>query len=454
MEMVFFYIFIAWVILLGNTFISISFHRGLPFLTSSPRDDGIRDTTITFMKNINSTTTAPSHERTSPFSIDVLIIGSNSNMEHIQAQRETWASHNAVRHFFVSTEDDEVHPICQNLDDKKFASYWMDLQLHIATCRSGEFWRDTTGEMSRLTTLYSRSYFGMEKLKKKYSNPLGWTCAQRRFITALTELFEIYADPRNNYTVPDYFIFADDDSYVNIDHIVKQLMIDPLKQKTGGVPDNLMQIPTLEDPVVSTGCRFEIGKEDPLTSPWGGYGMFFSKGSLEKMIRPLSCHSRSTYDENGSNSDGSSWSDNGSCEKLLHKQNYDFPMNQTIGEEKYFEIGDSLNQVFYKYSREVKHFCLHSDWLVGYWANFHNISDHTNPGFKYTLDDKKKDAAENRLHALPRTNRYLKAGAKGQGCIFGLRKKCLPTASACHRMKKDTLHKIHGEAKHFFNYDF
>ena len=221
MELLFFYVCIMWSILQGSIYFSISFYRGLPFLTSIPPDDVIRDKTITFMKNINGTTMAPSQERTSPYSIDVLIIGSNSNMEHIQAQRETWASHNAVRHFFVSTEEDDVDPVCQNLEDKSFTSYMMDFQLHNLKCKSGQFWTETLGEMDQLTTVYTESYWGMEHLKKKYSNPLGWICVQRRFITALTELLEIYAAPGNNYTIPDYLIFADDDSYVNIDHIVK-----------------------------------------------------------------------------------------------------------------------------------------------------------------------------------------------------------------------------------------
>ncbi len=425
-EILFQFVCLVWFLILAKTFFSFQ------------GENDVRDTTITSLIYINATTMAPTPHRKSPWSVDVLIIGSKNNMEHIQAQRETWASHHAIRHFFVSTEDDGNDPLCENIQDRDFKSYWTALHDHYAQCHGGHFWEDTMGGTNQLTTVFSEQYFGLDELSK-YPSPLGWVCAQRRFMTSLTTLIDIYGNEGNNYTIPDYFILADDDTYVNVDHIVELMMIKPTAQKKRGIPPEMMPIPPPEDLAVSASYRFEFARET-MKLPWGGYGMFFSKGALEKMLRPLHCRTRSAYDEDGLSRDGSSLADEGNCEKLLNKEKYGFPMNQTIGEEHYFELGDSLNQVFYKYFREVKHVCVHSDWVIGYLANFHNVSERTRPGLQNSYGNEFRDDPSNRLFGLPGRNRP----------VVGV---CRHTDTACHRMKKDKLHELHNAAKKLFKHD-
>ncbi len=140
----------------------------------------------------------------------------------------------------------------------------------------------------------------------------------------------------------------------------------------------------------------------------------------------------------------------GSCEKLRNKSGYSYPMSQTIGEEEYFEVGNSLNQVMYKYSREVKHFCLHSDWAIGYLANFHNISRHTPTGYGYDFDDRFAGAEHIRLHAFPQKN-HNSCSAGGPVTTSGCcPKHCRPTDTTCHGMNAITTGEVHSLAKKKF----
>ena len=47
--------------------------------------------------------------------IDILSIGSETRLEYLQAQRETFASHRAVRNFFFVTERNDTDPTCSKL---------------------------------------------------------------------------------------------------------------------------------------------------------------------------------------------------------------------------------------------------------------------------------------------------------------------------------------------------
>lgn len=136
-------------------------------------------------------------------------------------------------------------------------------------------------------------------------------------------------------------------------------------------------------------------------------------------------------------------------------------MNQTIGEEDFFEIGDSLNKVMYKYTREVKNFCLHSDWVIGYLANFHNISRHTPSGHFYDFDDRFAGIEDNRLHAYPRWTRNFRDKINITGCPSGFMdgsklekgKYCRARDSSCHRMDTLSLQNVHSLAKRNFVHD-
>mmetsp|Transcript_12453 Transcript_12453/g.18713 ORF Transcript_12453/g.18713 Transcript_12453/m.18713 type:complete len:564 (+) Transcript_12453:29-1720(+) len=384
-----------------------------------------------------------------PYTIDVLIIGSKNNIDQAKVQRETWASHEAVRHFILSTEYDNVGADEECKNDNPLSS--KQLSQALQPCNNKyQFWREENAR-SILSDFYSTNYARQQWLEKK-SNPKGWLCVQRRFITSFTRIVELYYETKS---LPDYFILADDDTYINIDHIVKQMIVEPEELRAKGIHQDMMEFPTVDVPVVTAGCRVRAPDQMlTLLSPYGGYGTFFSRGALERLIEPIPCRREDIINKRADNNSSSKLAnsairsgniaeDQQSCAKLLHKAKYAYPMSATIAEEKYFKVGDSLNQVFYKYSREVKIFCLHSDWFIGYIANFHNVSRHqTLVGGDEYFDKRKMNVTENRLHSLPNSEIY-RAHRPGGFCKYGDKLSCVPGATVCHRMNSTTLKKIH-----------
>ena len=384
---------------------------------------------ILFLKSSNASTILEQQQRgPHKHSIDVLIVGSKNNIDQPRAQRETWASHGAVRHFFLSTEDDDVDPMCRQPQNE--TERWDFVVDHVGFCKGTgkrrSYWR-RNGLQSNLTNGLVRSYARTQWLQRK-KNPKGWVCAQRRFLTSLTELLEMYAAASNhNAALPDYLILADDDTYVNIETIIQLLMEGPANLQAAGKDLEAMVYPPLSLPVVTAGCRVE----GSYSSPFGGYGTFFSRGSLEKLIQPLLCSEEATHHSNTSHSSSSSFEE-GSCQKLLHKKKHKYPMGVSLGEEAFFEVGNSLNQVFYKYTREVEHFCLHSDQMVGYMANFYNFSRHTTNASGSVYDELHGANQEYRLHQLP--NSWCNRTKRFGNCLHAGPSTCGPNATVCHYM--------------------
>jgi len=290
---------------------------------------------------------------------------------------------------------------------------------------------EVKGCKSKLTQFWRTHYASINFLRKK-ANPLGWICAQRRFATSFTSVVQMYSETES---LPDYLIIADDDTYINMEHIFQMLVHQPKQLEEKGFNQDESAFPTSETPVVWAGCKIR----SPIhiinwTIPFGGYGQFFSKGALKRLIEPMHCNE--TQSDSGVHQ-------NGSCQKLLHKEKNAYPMNATISEEDFFNIGDSLNQIFYKYSRGIEHFCLHSDWFFGYIVNFHNISRHTTPNTGEYWDIKKVDTEEDRLHSLPGSEFYRKAFGQ---CEFGIDKECEGNSTACHYVNSTMMSMIHSQA--------
>ena len=101
---------------------------------------------------------------------------------------------------------------------------------------------------------------------------------------------------------------------------------------------------------------------------FGGFGYFFSKASLERLIQPLQCTSTGDIKDDKSIS---AFVKN-ACEKLTNKGKF----KDTIGEEQLFFPGMCLIEVWGKVT-ELKPFCLHGDLIFGYFVNFYYISRHT-----------------------------------------------------------------------------
>ena len=135
---------------------------------------------------------------------------------------------------------------------------------------------------------FSHYYAGIPWLRSK-SNPNAWLCAQKRFPTGLSKvLLQIYDTYRDESSpeeesfltkLPDYLLVVDDDTYYDMDIFHYEMT------------QTLQNDPNL--PYVATGCRVTNGKdqEKGIVFSYGGFGLVFSKGSIERLLRPINCNS-------------------------------------------------------------------------------------------------------------------------------------------------------------------
>jgi hypothetical protein len=386
----------------------------------------------------------PRHDH---FSIDVLVVGSQFKLSAARKQFQTWGSHSFVRNFIVSTEYDDPIPDCNSnttIDDVARISQ---------TCKGARFWRSKNA-FNPLTKHWLRAFGRIQWLKKK-KNPAGWVCAQRRFISSLTRVIDLYhADD----IYPDYLIVADDDTYMNLENVTDYLLLGPQRLKEErGIEDDEMYVPTPISPTIFAGCRVRSGLGGMIwTIPYGGFGTFLSQGAMKRLTQSIHC-------------DGSVPSteyEQAICDKYLH--NYtsrlnSYPFSATIGEEAYFQSGDSLNQVFMKYTNEIDYFCLHSDWFFGYIANFLNVSRHVNHKGELPImghgraevgrsmfdeDENTTHYEVNRLHTLMSSefSRYIQGNciysndAKENDRTF---RRCVPNATICHYVAEEDMEKLY-----------
>jgi hypothetical protein len=400
--------------------------------TSSSPTDGSPDPATT------STTSAD-------YSIDVLVVGSQFKLSAARTQFKTWGSHKFVRNFIVSTEYDDPFPNCSShttLDDVARIS---------GTCKRAKYWMGKKA-LNPLTQHYVNAFGRFQWLRKK-KNPAGWICAQRRFISSFVKLVDLY---EADGVYPDYLIVADDDTYINMENITEYLLLGPQRLKEErGIEDDNMYIPTPISPTIFAGCRIRSGGVGDMiwTLPFGGYGVFLSQGALKRLTQSIHC-------DHGAGP--STEYEQGICDKYLKnytsRQNI-YPFTATIGEEAYFQSGDSLNQVFSKYVHDIDYFCLHSDWFFGYIANFLNVSRHVSQKGELPLLDNSRvverswyDEDENTTHfPVNRLHTIMSSDFPQGNCMYGHTKnkderpyrKCVPSATICHYIKEEDMEQLY-----------
>jgi hypothetical protein len=120
--------------------------------------------------------------------------------------------------------------------------------------------------------------FAGSKFLKKKANPVGWLCAQKRFVTGFVKTMRRYdrhydkkGSQQQLLPLPSYLLLLDDDTYYNM-----KLLSAYLEGKDPQIP------------YVTVGCRVNVcrGKR---VHPHGGFGTLFSKGSLARLLRPIYC---------------------------------------------------------------------------------------------------------------------------------------------------------------------
>ena len=238
-----------------------------------------------------------------------------------------------MRHFYPITELNDADKSC--VTDLTFDQY----QKIVSACR----W--VKGQSETLRTFRSELFRSM-------NNSTEWLCAQKRAIDGLHLAMENYKIQKSS--IPDYLILIDDDTYLNMDALVKTF------QESYSPNDNHLV----------AGCTYLGIKNSHFVYPVDGLGNFFTRATIERIIQPVHCHSNNT----GQRMDPFvKWA----CWRL--DQNL-------IGEKQFFIEGMSIGDLMFAFASGLSFtgvdewdgtdtgYCFHSEHALAYFLNYYHIS--------------------------------------------------------------------------------
>mmetsp|Transcript_8175 Transcript_8175/g.13203 ORF Transcript_8175/g.13203 Transcript_8175/m.13203 type:complete len:216 (+) Transcript_8175:2-649(+) len=148
--------------------------------------------------------------------------------------------------------------------------------------------------------------------------------------------------------------------------------------------------------------------------PFGGWGTFFSRGAIERLIMPLHCSTKK-------DSANRSPFEEGACRRLNSVDDYH------LQESPFFNEGMSISDLMAAFAGvTTSPYCMHSDWGIGYFINFYNISGvrWEGPGHWYP------QVAQTRIHPLGRQASYIYRNPGGECRLTG--ENCNTGSLVCH----------------------
>ncbi len=270
-----------------------------------------------------------------PVLFDLISVGSFTRPDYQDAQQKTFGSHRSIRHFFRITEEDDSDQEChRNLTNQ--GAY------DISTfCRTKQY------AENQFFMGYLRNHFARIRFLKHKANPAGWMCAQKRHVHGFAKSIQQYRDQKES--LPDYLVIMDDDTYLNME------LVSSFLNSSNRLP------------LAIAGCMIRSPiRHINFTSPYGGWGMIYNKAALENFMRPITCNKLDDSDDFLQ----------GSCKAVKDNQ---------LGELEVFQEGITLidlmqafvsRQPYSNFGNWTNGFCLHSDWMFGYFSNFYPISIH------------------------------------------------------------------------------
>lgn len=184
----------------------------------------------------------PPQHSASGLVFDTLSIGTQKNLGLLEAQSRTWGSHKGIRHYFAATEVDDADPNCYLTLNKT------TIDNIVNTCVN-----DQPLAKEGFKIQYTKFSTGSANAGIP---PAGWICAQQRFAVALEKLGTFYKRELagvENFTLPDYLMMQDDDTYYNMIRIEEFLR------------DKDPDVPLAEAP-----CLIRHTKLQNFSFPWGG----------------------------------------------------------------------------------------------------------------------------------------------------------------------------------------
>ena len=264
--------------------------------------------------------------------VDIISVGSLLKEQFQNSQEKTFGQHPAVRNFFRVTEMTDTDREC-------FTELTYDeLDDIMAFCepKSSKSWM-----AGRFRDMIFRP--------KKNA---GWMCAQKRPIDGLNQVLNQYKN--GSLDVPKYLFIIDDDTYINMDALL----------------DMLLKNFSYETPQVVAGCNFVFLHKEAMTFPYGGFGSYISRVSIQRLIKPINCTDTFNRGQLGDPfSRLTCW--------RIHQN--------IMGEKQFFTDGMSVSDLMYKFSSEQPFskaaswpkdagYCFHSDHALAYFINMYHIT--------------------------------------------------------------------------------
>jgi len=313
---------------------------------------------------------------------DILSIGSKTRFRYMTTQLHTWASHPAVRNFWGVTEDDDSYPMCLGKDAETRAEEYINF------CKNEK----TSDNIIKKTFQFWHADATSFK-EDGINNHCGWLAAQRRSVQSLGKRLKEYKKQEAQYgtiILPDYLLVVDDDSFVNMD-----LLYSFMKEKDPLIPQ------------IHAGCLLKVNYPEPdfmWTFPWGGFGLILNRESIARLIRPLNCGNQVSRDPK--------WTDFETKACTMLEEN-------NIDEKDFFYQGMTLGDLMFAYSLK-KDYCMHSDWMTGYFGSnfFLSKDDH---GDSFNLLD------------------YFSSENCASAADDGSKLRCTVTSRVCHKQNPESM---------------
>jgi hypothetical protein len=283
--------------------------------------------------------------------VDIISVGSLLKEQFQNAQETTFGQHHAVRNFFRVTEMTDTDRECFT----ELTYDQLDDVMTFCNPKNSPTW---------MATRFREMIFRPKK-------NAGWMCAQKRPIDGLNHVLKQYKD--GSMDLPKYLFIIDDDTYINMDSLT----------------DMLLKNFSYEVPQVVAGCNFVFLRKESMTFPYGGFGSFISRASIQRLLQPINC--TDTY-ARGQLSDPFSRL---TCWRI--NQN-------NMGEKQFFTDGMSVSDLMYTFSSEQPFskaaswpkdagYCFHSDHALAYFFNMYHIAVPDGAlaeGFRFNDDLRKK----------------------------------------------------------------
>lgn len=249
------------------------------------------------------------------------------------AQQQSFASQASIRNFFRVTELSDSNRDCSTsltLDD---------IQTVIDFC-------ENTAGLSTTAQLWRGHLFR----PRRHAD---WMCAQKRPIEALFHVLEEYKTGQLK-SLPSYLAIVPDDVFVHGANFRRAIR---------------RNFPAHE-PHVLAGCQLEFLKSSNITVPHWGFGSFFSRAALERLLIPLHCKSAANT---AALTSASQRFVSLACERLAIN---------AMGEHQFFDDGMTLGDLMVRYASLQKYsdamswnagYCLSAEQALAYFVQHFRV---------------------------------------------------------------------------------